>query len=144
VMDVLIAPRDSARRSPTAGNFGQGSKWLRKSTRRRIYERDGHQCVWCCEKVTPKGCPEDYMMGCAATIDHVVPRSKGGTNFPSNLITSCNACNSKRGGRSVPEFAKAVWVTAHDPNTWERCALPCIRRVRAAQRRRLPRSYEQA
>jgi len=127
--------RNPARRSPTAGNRGQGSKWLHPATRRRIYARDGHRCVWCRKKITPKGLPEDYSMGEAATVDHVVPRSRGGTNATSNLITSCNLCNQRRGDRSVPAFAREL---QDNDNYFGVLAIFIVRRVRAAQRRKLP------
>ena len=123
-------------RSPTAGNRGQGSKWLRASTRRRIYKRDGHRCVWCQAKVTPKGLPEDFAMGVAATVDHVVPRSRGGTNAASNLITCCSACNARRGDKSVPAFARLLQA---EDNHAGRLARFIMQRVRAAQRRKLPK-----
>lgn len=42
-----------------------------------------------------------------ATLDHVLPRSKGGSNEAGNLITSCDGCNVRRGDRSAIEFAFA-------------------------------------
>lgn len=39
-----------------------------------------------------------YMCGVAATtIDHVIPLSKGGTNWPANLRPACKPCNSAKG-----------------------------------------------
>jgi hypothetical protein len=134
-------PRGSARRSPTAGNRGQGGKWLHPTTRRRIYERDGWRCVWCCAQV------ERNAVGIVrqATIDHVIPRSRGGSNRASNLITCCSLCNAKRGHRSVPAFAVALCgVSDQVPPVlvgYLRHLEPIkmiVRRVRAAQRRKLP------
>jgi hypothetical protein len=44
--------------------------------RRAVLERDGHRCTVC---------------GCGGSLDvhHIVPRSRGGTNAPSNLVTLC-------------------------------------------------------
>ncbi len=143
---VRIDPRGSARRSPTAGNCGQGSKWLHPTTRRRIYERDGWKCVWCHVEVERPTLPEDGILVRGgiihqASIDHVVPRSRGGSNRPSNLITCCARCNAKRGERSVPTFAEAlvwpVWGVLGAKVAEEVARIE--RRVRAAQRRKLPR-----
>lgn len=41
----------------------------------------------------------------ALTIDHLVPRSKGGSDFPSNLKIAHSACNSGRRDRPVEEFS---------------------------------------
>ena len=128
-----VVRRSSARRSPTAGNRGQGSKWLRRTTRLRIYMRDGWCCVWCCCKVERPVLPEDGIpVGGGiirqASIDHVVPRSRGGSNSPDNLITCCATCNAKRNDLSVPAFAEVLdWSSAP----------VIVRRVRAAQKRKL-------
>lgn len=48
-----------------------------------IYERDGWRCVQC-------GSTDDL------TLDHVRPRSKGGTNHYGNLQTLCGPCNRRK------------------------------------------------
>ena len=42
------------------------------------------------------------------TVDHVVPRSRGGTDHPSNLQLLCGACNSKKGNRTQAELIVAL------------------------------------
>ena len=138
--------RPSSRRSPTAGNRGQGSKWLCKTTRHRIYARDGHRCVWCLSEVATLSRPgavavlrmEDVSFEGRtvrlASVDHVVSRAKGGTNSHGNLITSCVTCNAKRIHRSVPAFAAAL----EDQSSPHMHPELIERRVRAAQRRKLP------
>ena len=77
----------------------QGMNWITKKKRLAIYMRDGMACVWCGNTL------ED---GSILSLDHVVPYSKGGTNHESNLVCSCKKCNSSRGDRSMPEFARAT------------------------------------
>lgn len=60
--------------------------------RARIYKRDGHQCVYC-------GSTKEL------TLDHVLPKSRGGSNDWTNLVTSCIKCNRKKADRT-PEEAK--------------------------------------
>jgi hypothetical protein len=128
--------RGSDRRSPTAGNRGQGSKWLKPSTRRRIYERDEYKCVWCSAPIVSIANPAHLPAGTRqATVDHVVPRMRGGSNRPSNLITCCAGCNAKRGHRSVPAFA-TVLCAKGDDRTEHVERIVC--RVRAHARRKLP------
>ena len=99
-------------RGRTAGNKGQGSKWIRRATRLRIYARDGCRCVWCGRDVRP-GIPGQagsiVQVGstifAVATLDHVVPREHGGSNKPHNLITACMQCNRERGSDSALLFA---------------------------------------
>lgn len=59
--------------------------------RKFIYERDGGKCVYC-ESSGP------------LEPDHIVPRSKGGTDEISNLITACHACNTLKNDKDVFEF----------------------------------------
>lgn len=133
-----IDPRGSARRSPTAGNRGQGSKWLHPTTRRRIYERDGWCCVWCSKEVARALFPSGDLTR-QASIDHVVPRARGGTNKHTNLITCCSTCNANRGDRSVPKFAVALCnKSGLSLAGFYFSPSKIVRRVRAAQRRKLP------
>ena len=53
---------------------------------RRIWDRDGWQCVTC-------GTWKDL------TVDHIIPRSKGGTDDDDNLQTMCRSCNSAKRDR---------------------------------------------
>lgn len=72
-----------------------------------------------------------------ATLDHVVPRVRRGSNRPNNLITCCAECNAKRAHRSVPKFAAALVSGALGaPIAPEYKQI--VLRVRAAQRRKLP------
>lgn len=52
-------------------------------SRHNIFKRDGGKCQYC-------GTARDL------TIDHVVPRSKGGKSTWTNLVTACKKCNSKK------------------------------------------------
>jgi 5-methylcytosine-specific restriction endonuclease McrA len=59
-------------------------------SRANIFRRDGEQCVYC-------GTHKDL------TIDHVIPRSKGGIDSWENLVTACHSCNSHKGNRTPEE-----------------------------------------
>lgn len=74
------------------------SRTLRPN-RNRIYKRDGHQCVYC-------GSNKNL------TLDHVIPKSRGGSNDWTNLVTSCFKCNLKKADRT-PEEARMTMV--HKP-----------------------------
>lgn len=56
---------------------------------RGILERDKHVCQYCGAK--------------ANTIDHVQPKSRGGSNSPGNLVSACSKCNSRKGDRTPDE-----------------------------------------
>ena len=42
----------------------------------------------------------------SATIDHILPKSKGGSNHPQNLVLACARCNNRRGVRRVIDFLR--------------------------------------
>lgn len=85
----------SRRRFEETGQWPRG-RWIREADRLALYERDGWTCQICGEPVnrTPwANDPRD------ATLDHIIPRSKGGTHDPENLRTACHLCNASRGDR---------------------------------------------
>lgn len=61
--------------------------------RRNLLARDGHQCQYC-----GNGFPNSQL-----SLDHVVPRSRGGETSWENIVCSCVGCNSKKGGRTPQE-----------------------------------------
>jgi 5-methylcytosine-specific restriction endonuclease McrA len=65
---------------------GYGADWQRLSA--AVLRRDGHRCRYC--------------GGHATTADHVVPRSKGGTDSMHNLVAACRSCNGSKGDRPQP------------------------------------------
>lgn len=70
-----------------------GGDWISPTRRSEIYERDGLACYLCgdvLDRSTPSNEPK------ALTIDHVIPRSKGGTDESDNLKTCCRECNIRK------------------------------------------------
>lgn len=68
---------------------------LNGTLRKQILERDDYTCRYCGVRPDPLRYYHDYARQWVSLIhvDHVVPRSKGGTDDPSNLVTACAACN---------------------------------------------------
>ncbi len=62
------------------------------ASRREILRRDGHRCQYCGSSS-------------ALTIDHVLPRSRGGSHSWENVVAACNPCNSRKGDRTPEEAA---------------------------------------
>ncbi len=80
--------------APTQKGGVRGKFKPSKAKRNRVYRRDGHACVYC-------GATEDL------SLDHVVPRSKGGSDGEDNLVTCCRSCNSKKGAKRLQQ--SEVW-----------------------------------
>jgi 5-methylcytosine-specific restriction endonuclease McrA len=63
--------------------------------RRNLFARDGNRCQYCGRKFPPA----------ELSLDHVMPRSRGGATNWENVVCSCVKCNVKKGGRT-PEEAR--------------------------------------
>jgi hypothetical protein len=73
-----------------------------KGRRHAIYNRDGWRCRYCGKQLRPaRGHPahDSY----APTLDHVMPKSRGGSGDSANLVTACDACGTLKGARTPEE-----------------------------------------
>jgi 5-methylcytosine-specific restriction endonuclease McrA len=59
-------------------------------TRRAVFARDGGRCVYCAAPAT--------------SIDHVVPRSRGGEHVWENVVSCCRRCNHAKADRALVEL----------------------------------------
>jgi len=75
-----------------------------KYSRRNVFQRDNFICQYCGKKVPQADC----------TIDHVIPRSSGGSNLWTNVVTSCIDCNTTKGNKTIEELG---WKLLSKPAT---------------------------
>lgn len=73
-------------------------------SRRNVFLRDGHTCMYCGD-------------GGELTIDHVVPRSRGGGSSWENLVACCRPCNLAKGRRTPAEAGMTLRKKPERP-TW--------------------------
>ncbi len=76
------------------------SRQNRVTNRHRILARDHYRCQYC----GLRGTAFDL------TLDHIMPRSRGGRTVAENLVTSCKECNNRKGSRT-PEEARMPLLT---------------------------------
>lgn len=76
-----------------------------KCTRGNIFWRDNHTCQYC-------GTTDAKM-----TIDHVIPKSKGGHFGWDNIVTCCEPCNQKKGDRTPEKAAMSLLNKPTMPST---------------------------
>ncbi|NIM95702.1 MAG: HNH endonuclease [Anaerolineales bacterium] len=72
-------------------------------TKQEIFRRDGHACQYCGRRVR------------GLTIDHVIPRYRGGEYSWFNLVTACPECNRKKGGRTLQETKMTLINLPYEP-----------------------------
>src|SRR2546428_12886751 len=62
-----------------------------KMTRKEVLARDDHACQYCGKRAHD------------LTLDHVMPRHKGGQHVWENVVAACKHCNHRKGGRTLGE-----------------------------------------
>lgn len=60
--------------------------------REYLLEKWGRKCVYCGTKDKP------------LEVEHIIPKSRGGSNRVSNLTLACNGCNQRKGSQTADEF----------------------------------------
>ena len=70
----------------------------RKVTKSILYERDEKCCQYCGKPLKKS----------EVTIDHIIPKSRGGNNSWKNLVVSCTRCNNIKRDRTTEEAGKPI------------------------------------
>ncbi len=74
-------------------------------SRYNIYARDNCTCQYCGRKL-----PRHEL-----NLDHVIPRSRGGTSTWENVVCSCHECNRRKGGKTPQEARMSLLRKAYKP-----------------------------
>jgi len=75
----------------------------RKITRRAVLARDSYTCQYCGRESV------------GLTVDHVIPRSRGGSSHWDNIVAACAPCNRKKGSRLPTEAAMPLRTSPKPP-----------------------------
>lgn len=70
-------------------------------TRRAVLERDGHQCAYCDKR--------------ADSVDHVIPRARGGRHAWDNVVAACNRCNHRKSDSLLVDLGWTLRFTPKAP-----------------------------
>lgn len=82
----------------TKWRYSHGPAWSRLG----VLRRDGHRCAYC--------------GGHATTVDHILPRSRGGKNTWKNTAAACGPCNQRKGDRTPSEARMTLRLSPHAPS----------------------------
>lgn len=77
-----------------------------RPTRQAIFRRDNHSCQYCGSKQS-------------LTLDHVMPRARGGKDTWENLVTACVTCNNRKGDRQPEELGLTLAKVPKAPRALE-------------------------
>lgn len=72
-------------------------RWIRNEKRLAIYLRDNFKCLFCGKDLAGEVAN--------ITLDHIITKSAGGDNEPTNIFTACRSCNSSRQDLLLERFA---------------------------------------
>ena len=73
---------------------------------RELFRRDGHTCMYCLSQFSDKH----------LTRDHVIPRSRGGTDCWTNVVTACSACNQRKDNKHLKDSGMRLHAVPYAPN----------------------------
>jgi len=90
-----FGPRMQATVATLSGRF--------RLSRREVFARDNHTCQYCGRQTHD------------LTLDHVVPRHRGGPHAWDNLVAACKGCNHRKGGKLLEEARMRLMRAPYEP-----------------------------
>lgn len=76
-------------------------------SKRNVFVRDKHRCMYCGKKHQQ------------LTVDHVIPRSRGGKSSFDNCVAACRDCNLKKGNKTPTEAKMFLKRQPYTPTIYE-------------------------
>ncbi len=74
-----------------------------KLSRKEVFTRDKYTCQYCGKQTKD------------LTLDHIVPKWRGGAHTWDNLVSACKSCNHRKGGHSVEEARMRLLTKPGEP-----------------------------
>jgi 5-methylcytosine-specific restriction endonuclease McrA len=84
--------------------------------RQRIFKRDNFKCAYCNSQKN-------------LTIDHILPKSRGGDNSWTNLITCCRNCNRYKDNKTPEEAGLKLKIRPYEPSIFSDVINPNISQI---------------
>ena len=73
-------------------------------TRKNIFKRDQYCCQYCSKNKN------------LLTIDHVIPKNRGGQDSWENLVTACSRCNTRKGNHLLKDLSMKLQKVPRKPS----------------------------
>lgn len=103
-----------------------------KFSRRNLYLRDRNTCQMCGRRL-----PTEEL-----TMDHVVPKSKGGIVCWTNIVLACASCNNRKGNKTLREAGMRLVRLPFEPKAGDLRLNP-VERLKMRLGRNIPKTWEQ-
>jgi len=81
-------------------------EWERGVTTRSVRKRDGDLCHYCRSAMSFEPAPPRTFVPLLATLEHVLPLSRGGGHTMANAVLACWQCNVRKNNKTVEEWAR--------------------------------------
>lgn len=81
---------------------------------RTLFGRDRHVCAYCGNR---------FPNSAHLSRDHILPKSRGGSNDWMNVVTACKVCNGKKGNKTLKESRMELLYVPYVPNHFENLIL---------------------
>lgn len=118
--DVPIRSPRLSLLTPAVARLVRGGKPGRRRilpfSRNNILRRDDFRCQYCGKRFAPKD----------LSLDHVVPRSRGGPRSFENIVACCFPCNAKKGNRTPEEARLPLLKRPVRPKVWTSAPSPLV------------------
>lgn len=85
-----------------------------KYSRKNVFHRDDNTCQYCGTEFPKKD----------LTVDHIIPRSRGGKNSFTNIVAACRDCNSRKGNKTPEEAGMNLLKNPASPKWKSYTGLP--------------------
>lgn len=93
--------------------YGERPPFRINLTRPNLYRRDDYECQYCGENLPGK----------KLTVEHVIPKSRGGPMAWDNVVAACKRCNQDKADRTPKEAGMKLRKQPHKPD-WKRKLQP--------------------
>ena len=77
---------------------------INKNKRERVFAETQYRCAYCGQKLTEE----------TRTIDHIIPKKRGGTDSIDNLVSACTICNNAKGEKTPDEYRESLKIKISD------------------------------
>lgn len=83
--------------------------WAPPVSRELLIHRDRHLCGFCGNRFSARH----------LTVDHIVPKSKGGSDCWTNIVAACSTCNTRKRDRTPEQARMPLLFVPYVPNRFE-------------------------